>query len=86
MPGLKKLGAVYLVSVAVVVAAFFIVSPFLSDSIDVLDFWYVLDVLMVIGLVIALPHNYARKRKECDGDPDCGASPAATWRPTSPSI
>ena len=71
---------------AIVVAAFFIVSPFLSDSIDVLDFWYVLDVLMLIALAIALPYNYARKRRECDGDPDSGASPAATWKPTSPSI
>ena len=69
MAGLKKLGGVYLVGLAVAVAVFFIVNPFLSDSIDVLNVWYVLDVLMLVGLVIALAYNYARKREECGGDP-----------------
>ena len=69
MAGLKKLGGVYLVGLAVAVAVFFIVNPFLTDSIDVLNVWYVLDVLMLVGLVIALAYNYARKRDACGGDP-----------------
>ena len=63
MAGLKKLGAIYLIGVAVAVAVFFVVNSSLADSIEVLD------VLMFIGLTIALPYNYARKRRECDGDP-----------------
>ena len=69
MAGLKKLGAAYLVGVAVVVAVFFIVNTLLDDEIDVLDVWYVLDVLMLIGLAIALTYNYARKQDEDGGDP-----------------
>ncbi|MDE2860493.1 MAG: hypothetical protein OYI31_09060 [Chloroflexota bacterium] len=69
MAGLKKLGAVYLIGVAIAVAGFFVVNSFLADSIDVLDVWYVLDVLMFIALAIALPYNFARKRSECNGDP-----------------
>ena len=67
--GLKKLGAVYLIGVAIAVAVFFVVNSFLVDSIEVMDVWYGLDVLMFVGLVIALPHNYARKLRECSGDP-----------------
>ena len=74
MTGLKKLGAVYLVGVAVVVAVFFIVNVLLDDAIDVLDVWYVLYVLMFIGLTIALVYNYARKLEECDGDPGEGVT------------
>ncbi len=69
MAGLKKLGAVYMVGLAVVVAVFFIVNPFLTDAVDVMDIWYVLDILMVIGLALALACNYVRKREECGGDP-----------------
>ena len=32
--------------------------------------WHVLDVLMVIGLALALIFNYARKREECGRDPE----------------
>ena len=35
MAGLKKLGAVYMVGLAVVVAVFFIVNPFLTDAVEV---------------------------------------------------
>ena len=69
MLGLKKLGAVYLVGVAVAVAVFFIVNPLLTDAIDVPGVWLVLDVLMVIALAMALVYNYARKKVECGGDP-----------------
>ena len=84
MAGLKKLGAIYLIGVAVAVAVFFVVNSSLADSIEVLDVWYVLDVLMFIGLAISLPYNYARKRRECDGA-RAVASPAATWMQTLPT-
>ena len=74
MAGLKKLGAIYLIGVAVAVAVFFVVNSSLADSIEVLDVWYVLDVLMFIGLAISLPYNYTRKRRECDGDPGGGVT------------
>ena len=74
MAVLKKPAAVYLIGVAIAVAVFFVINTFLIDSIEVLDVWYVLDVLMFIGLVIALPYNYARKRSECDGDPAGGVT------------
>ena len=60
---LKKLVGAYLVIVGVVVAVFFIVNSLLADSIDVLSIWYVLDVLMLVGLVLALVFNYQRKKE-----------------------
>ena len=74
MAALKKLGAGYLVGVAVVVAVFFIVNTFLDDEINVLNVWHVLDVLMVIALAIALVYNYSRKLDESDGDPGEGVT------------
>ena len=64
MDGLKKLVGVYLVGVAVVVAVYFIINNFLADSFDVLSVWYVLDVLMLIGLALALIFNCASMREE----------------------
>ena len=64
MDGLKKLAGVYLVGVAVVVAVYFIINNFLAGSFDVLRVWYVLDVLMLIGLALALTFNYASMREE----------------------
>ncbi len=69
MEGLKKLAGAYLVIVAVVVAVFFIINNFLTDAIDVMTVWYVLDVLMVIGLALGLIFNYLAKR-EADGTGD----------------
>ena len=69
MEGLKKLGAVYLIGVAVAVAVFFIVNPLLTDAIDVPVVWQVLDVLMAAALAIALAANYTRKQGEDGGDP-----------------
>ena len=63
--GLKKLIGAYLVVVAALVVVFFIINPFLVDSVDVQSIWYVLDVLMVIALALALVFNFARKREEC---------------------
>ena len=39
MSGLKRLAGAYMVIVAVVVALFFIINPFLSESIDVPGVW-----------------------------------------------
>ena len=63
MSGLKKLVGAYLVVVGVAVAVFFIINSLLVDAIDVLSIWYILDVLMLIGLVLALGFNYQRKRE-----------------------
>ena len=65
MDGLKKLIGAYLLVVAALVAVFFIINPFLVDSVDVVGIWYVLDILMVIALAFALKFNLARKRAEC---------------------
>ncbi len=65
MAGLKKLAGAYLIVVAVVVAVFFIINNVLAESFDfdVVTTWYVLDVLMLIGLVVALIYNFAAKRE-----------------------
>ena len=69
MGGVKKLAGVYLVGIAVVVAVFFIINTFLTDAIDVMAVWLVLDILMAIGLALALVFNYASKREEGGRDP-----------------
>ena len=69
MDVVKKPVGAYLVVLAVVVAVFFIINPFLVDSIDVQGVWYVLDVLMVIGLALALVFNCMRKREVGARDP-----------------
>ncbi len=72
MEGLRKPVGMYLVAVAVVVAVFFIINTFLEDSIDVMQVWLVLDVLMLTALIPALIFNYVRKR-EADGEDSGGA-------------
>lgn len=71
MAGLKKLAGGYMIVLAVVVAVYFIINTVLGESIDgfdVLGVWHVLDVLMLIGLALALYFNYIRKREEDGGD------------------
>ena len=68
MSGIKKLVGAYLVIVGVAVAVLFIVDSLLQDSIDVVSIWQVLDILMFIGLVLALIFNYIRKREVETGD------------------
>ena len=75
MAGLKKLAGAYMIVLAVVVAVYFIINTVLAESFtkdDVRTVWYVLDVLMLIGLVLALVFNYGRKREE-DGGGSGGA-------------
>ncbi len=70
MTGLKRLIGAYMALVGVAVAVFFIINNFLVDSIDVMSVWYVLDVLMAVGLGLALVFNYAYKREQSNGDVD----------------
>ena len=77
MTGLKKPAGAYLIGLSVAVAVYFIINTALTEGFD--DFnpstvWYVLDVLMVIGLALGLVFNYARKREEESG----GGSGAVT--------
>ena len=71
---LRRVGAVYLVAVALAVAVFFVINQFLDDSVDVVQVWYVLDVLMVIGLAAALIFNLSRKMEEGARDPEAGVT------------
>ncbi len=64
MDTIKKLFGVYLMGVATAVAVWFVINSFFVDSFAVINVWYVLDILMVVGLTIALVFNYARKREE----------------------
>ena len=64
MEAIKKLFGAYLIGVATVVAVWFIINSFFVDSFEVINVWYVLDILMVVGLGVALVFNYARKREE----------------------
>lgn len=63
---LQRLSGIYLIAVAVVVAVWFVVNPLLADALDPGDVWHVLDVLMVLGAIVALIFNARRKMK--DGD------------------
>lgn len=74
MAGLKKLAGAYLVLLAIVVAVFFIINNFLTDQVNVMGAWLVLDVLMLIGLAIGLLYNYGRKRAADGGDESDGVT------------
>ena len=69
MEALKKLVAVYLVGLATAVAVYFIIGGFLPDDFDSLSVWEILDILMIVGLGLALLFNYGRKRREGGRDP-----------------
>ena len=69
MEVIKKLFAAYMVAIAVVVVVWFIVNSFFVDSFGVTNVWFVLDILMSIGVVMALMFNYDRKRKEGRREP-----------------
>ena len=74
MGAIKKLLGMYLVLVATVVAIWFIINTFFVDSFNVTDVWYVLDILMVIGLAIGLAYNFDRKRRMDSQTGDNGIS------------
>ena len=54
MDGGKETGRRLYGGLAVVVAAYFAINPLLLDAIDVPAVWSVLDILMAIGLALAL--------------------------------
>ncbi len=64
MEGIKKLSGMYLIGVATVVAVWFSINSFFVNSLDVADVWFVLDILMPIGLAVAIAFNWDRKRRE----------------------
>ena len=66
MEAIKKLLGMYLILVAIAVAVWFVIGTFFSDSFDTFTVWYVLDVLMAIGLALALAFNFDRKRRMDD--------------------
>ena len=70
MAKLRMLGGAYMVGLGLAVAVFFIINPFLAESLEVADVWYVLDVLMAIGLALALVVNLARKWEDGKDGPD----------------
>ncbi len=74
MGAIKKLLGMYLILVATVVAVWFIITSLFVDSFSVNDVWYVLDILMVIGLAIGLAYNFDRKRKMDSQTGDSGFS------------
>ena len=76
MSGARQPAGVVLIAVGALVAVYFVVNPFLAEntSLDVQAVWAGLDVLMAIGLVIALALNYADKgeagRRDENGQTD----------------
>ncbi len=71
---LRRVGAVYLIAIALAVAVFFIINQLLDDSVDVVQVWSVLDVPMVIGLAAAFIFNLSRKMEEGARDPEAGVT------------
>jgi hypothetical protein len=66
LTGVKKPAGIYLIAVAGLVALYFILTPFFSESFDVMIVWHALDVLMFLGFGIALGVNYLHKRDNAD--------------------
>ena len=62
MDMVKRLLAVFLVAIAFVVAAHFMVSPLYEDAVDVGQVWDVINWFMAVGVVAALIVHYLRKR------------------------
>ncbi len=67
---LKQVSAISMMVIAALVGVFFVINPLLDESIDVVLVWQVLDVLMAIGLGVALIVNSARKWTEGGRDPN----------------
>ena len=59
---LRKLLAVFLIGVALLVAVHFVFNSFYRESLDTVDVWSVLDWPMALALVIALVVHFRRKR------------------------
>ena len=59
---LRKLLAVLLIGVALLVAVHFVFNSFYRESLDTVEVWSVLDWPMALALVIALVVHFRRKR------------------------
>lgn len=68
LTGVKKPAGIYLIAVALLVALNFILNPFYPDGFDSMIVWHVLDVMMFLGLGLALLFNYLYKRDSTVGD------------------
>lgn len=62
MEVVRKTMGMYLVMLAMAVAMWFIMNSMFLDVLDTGDVWFVLDILMLIGLVAGLAFNLHRKR------------------------
>ena len=62
MEAVRKMLGMYLVMLAMVVAVWFIINTLFLDMLDPTNVWFVLDILMLIGLVVGLLFNLYRKR------------------------
>ena len=76
MSGARRPAGVILIAFGALVGIYFVVNPFLAEktSLDVQAVWTWLDVLMAIGLVIALALNFVDKgeagRRDENGQTD----------------
>ena len=68
LTGAKRPAGIYLIAVGVLVALNFILNPFYPDGFDAMIVWHVLDVMMFLGLGLALLFNYLYKRDSTVGD------------------
>ena len=66
MTVLRNLGAIYMLLLAIAVAANFLVSQFYDPALEgaAVDAWRILDPLMVLGLAAVLINSFARKRRQ----------------------
>ena len=68
----KKLLGVFLVGIAVVVAAHFILTAFYEDAVDIDQIWYVLNWFMALAVVAVVIVHYLRQRALIQGGPGQG--------------
>ena len=70
MAVVKKIVAMYLVVLAVLVAVHFIFGPIYQDSLDSVDGWMALNWFMAVGVLVLWVFHYLRKREHDAADPD----------------
>ena len=77
MAALKKLVAIGLIALSVVIALQFMFSPFYpesSNSLDASEIWDILDWFMAAGVVALLMVHYLRKRAFDEQSSDCSVT------------
>ena len=73
MEAARKLLAVFLLAVALVVAVHFVFGSFYREALDTIDVWSILDWPIALGTLVALVVNFQRKRA-LDRGPDAAES------------